>query len=125
MYGVLGEWLSQRVFKNTSFGLSEDFRQEMTQSVDIKYLHYDGFVRTKKRAKLVEYAFNSSARDLNLEALEIASRELADELFIVLAPLLPVWTESDPYGVKLSPIAAVWKATFRSDMIELIRRQPG
>lgn len=125
VYGILGEWLSQRVFKDTSFGLSEDFKQEMTQSVDIKYLHYDSFVRAKKRAKLVEYAFNAGARDANLEALEIASRELADELLIVLAPLLPIWTESDPFGVNLSPIAATWKVTFRSDMIELIKKAAG
>lgn len=115
---ILGEWFCQRIFKDTAFGLSEDGRKEMHESVDTRYLYFDSFTRAKKRSNIV--ARYRQRPDANFW-LQRASCELADELMIVLAPLLPFFKPSDPYNEDLSLEDGDHKNEIRSALIELIQ----
>lgn len=125
VYGILGEWISQRVFNDSAFGLSDKIKQIMRHEIDIPYIHYDGFVRAKKRAELVRTAFEPSEERLTTEALTKASWALADELMTVLAPLMPTWKIKDPFLVNPSPTAALHKSNVAAELTEIIMKAAG
>ena len=88
VYAILSEWLKYNVFGHSCFGLSEEEDAAMT-AIDIRYLHYDGFVRTKERAKLLARILaNKPAWEQEMD-VGVAVEKVVSELMIVLAPLLP------------------------------------
>jgi hypothetical protein len=88
VYAILSEWLKYNVFGHSCFGLSEEEDAAMT-AIDIRYLHYDGFVRTKERAKLLARILaNKPAWEQEMD-VGAAVEKVVSELMIVLAPLLP------------------------------------
>ncbi|OAL38682.1 hypothetical protein AYO20_01888 [Fonsecaea nubica] len=97
VHGVIAEWFQQRIFKHTAFSIPDD-KVRALEDIDRKYLHYDAFVRNKKKAecleelKIGETYFPSAEFPNNYEHidnLEIAARKMATNLLLVLEPLLP------------------------------------
>ncbi|KIW88893.1 uncharacterized protein Z519_10377 [Cladophialophora bantiana CBS 173.52] len=97
VHGIIGEWFQQRIFKHTGFSLPEEKVREL-EKIDRKFLHYDAFVRNKKKAecleelKFAEDYFPSEEFPKifeHMDNLEIAARRMATNLLRVLEPLLP------------------------------------
>ncbi|OQV04438.1 hypothetical protein CLAIMM_09321 [Cladophialophora immunda] len=114
VHGVIGEWFQQRIFKHTAFSIPDDKVREL-EDMDRKYLHYDAFVRNKKKAecleglKIDEDYFPSAEFPNNFEHkdnLEIAARRMATNLLLVLEPLLP-----PPF---FDPIVPRWRQSSRA-----------
>ncbi|OAP58815.1 hypothetical protein AYL99_06112 [Fonsecaea erecta] len=113
VHGVIGEWFQQRIFKHTAFSIP-DAKVRKLEDIDHKYLHYDAFVRNKKKAecleelKIAEDYFPSQDFPHNyehLDNLEIAARRMANNLLTVLEPLLP-----PPF---FDPIKPRWRQSSR------------
>ena len=85
--GVIGEWVRQRVFNHTCFGMSAE-NIEKLEDMDRKYLHHDAFLRSKKRAAMVQEMLRKDPRGCRKDLFE-AVDELSDELMAVLMPLMP------------------------------------
>lgn len=88
VYGVLGEWLKYNVFGHSCFGLSPEEDEQMT-AIDIQYIKYDGFVRTKERAKLLKGILADKPKWEFDADMSVAVDVLVDELMVVLEPILP------------------------------------
>lgn len=87
-YGMLSEWLKYNVFGHTCFGLAADEDTAMT-NIDIRYLKWDGFVRTKERAKLLRRILaNKAAWEQEMD-MAAAVEKVVHDLLVVLAPILP------------------------------------
>ncbi|KAK5081775.1 hypothetical protein LTR05_007912 [Lithohypha guttulata] len=117
VYAILGEWFTQRIFKDPAFGLSPDAREEFEEGVDKKYMYYDTFVRVKQRAEKIKTWIDTD--DSRKFALSGAANVLADELLEVLAPIVPTF---DP--------AQIWDQTsyttsLRHSLRELIEKVGG
>lgn len=80
---VIGEWFTQRIFKDSAFGLNAAARAKF-EEIDKQYIHFDSFIRAKKRAALLS---TFVAQGLDDVALYEASQQLADELMMLLEPL--------------------------------------
>lgn len=90
--GIIGEWLSERVFNHTAFGFdSETIRQ--LEDMDREYLHFDAFTRSKKRAIMIKAFLARDKRQVQSNLIK-AGEELAEELLTVLEPLLPTFFAS-------------------------------
>ena len=121
-YGILGEWFTQRIFKDSAFGLPQDIRDNMRQDVDIKYLQYDAFVRTKKRATIIEEAYRFDISETTEQALDKAAEELSRELIEVFGPMLATFKFGKPgHSVE----AIVWLDKFQENLIKLIKKAAG
>ena len=83
--GVIGEWIKQRVFNHTCFGLTDAQLLDL-EDMDRQYLHHDGFLRSKKRGKMVEKFLLKNADGTVLRKAIVS---LTDELITVLKPLMP------------------------------------
>ncbi|EXJ85098.1 hypothetical protein A1O3_05773 [Capronia epimyces CBS 606.96] len=99
IHGIIGEWFKHRIFNHTAFGAPEDI-QEQLEAVDREYIQYDAFVRSKKRAEVLEslkfgYGNNDDNHDRpyfpdqHASNTDKASLELADHLMQLIEPLLP------------------------------------
>lgn len=87
-YAILSEWLRYNVFGHSCFGLSAEEDQLMTD-IDIKYLHWDGFVRTKERAKLLRRILETKlAWEVEMDTAA-AVKGVVSDLLKVLGPILP------------------------------------
>ncbi|KAH0835138.1 hypothetical protein AYO21_10302 [Fonsecaea monophora] len=113
VHGVIGEWFQQRIFKHTAFSIPDD-KVRALEDIDRRYLHYDAFVRNKKKAecleelKIGETYFPSAEFPNNYEHidnLEIAARKMATNLLLVLEPLLP-----PPF---FDPLVPKWRQSSR------------
>ena len=82
--GIIGEWLKQRLFNHTCFGLTDKQLLDL-EDMDRQYLHHDGFLRSKKRGKMVEKFLLKNDGTV----LRKATVDLTNELITVLEPLLP------------------------------------
>ncbi|KAK5948918.1 hypothetical protein OHC33_010004 [Knufia fluminis] len=92
VYAVLGEWFTQRIFKDTSFGLSDLAQDEMHEEVDKAFLHFESFIRAKKRGEVLDAYMGPEGADSAEETAQFLKRqaaELADEILTVLEPMLP------------------------------------
>lgn len=90
--GILGEWFNQRIFKHTAFGVPKTIVEEF-EAIDHEFIHYDAFVRSKKRAQCLAEYFSKANRLKNgkhAQHLAQASTKLANELMTVIHPLLPM-----------------------------------
>ncbi|EXJ67193.1 uncharacterized protein A1O5_09840 [Cladophialophora psammophila CBS 110553] len=113
VHGIIGEWFQQRIFKHTGFSLPEEKIREL-EKIDRKFLHYDAFVRNKKKAECLEelkfdedYFPSEEFPKIfeHMDNLEIAARRMATNLLRVLEPLLP-----PPY---FDPIRPRWRQPLR------------
>jgi hypothetical protein len=87
-YAILAEWLRYNVFGHSCFGLSPEEDKLMTD-IDVRYLHWDGFVRTKERAKLLRRILhNKQPWEVEMDMSSAVSGVVSD-LLIVLGPILP------------------------------------
>lgn len=148
VHAVLGEWLTQGIFKATLFGVRrEDVRREL-EDIDVRYLKYDAFVRNKKRALHIETlrlagdyfpipgdsdAGRRSDPDFPTtddyeRDMDFAAREMATTLLeTVLEPLLPP-PIFDPLVSRRSQTHAVREAADKLrndiyfDLVGLIRK---
>ena len=97
--GVISEWVRQRVFNHTCFGMSAENTRKL-EDMDREYLHHDAFLRSKKRAAMVQDMLKENADACQRDFFE-AVEELTDELMTVLTPLMPVsifaYSESGRY----------------------------
>ncbi len=85
--GVIGEWVRQRLFNHTCFGMSAE-NVEKLENMDREYLHHDAFLRSKKRSTMVQDMLKEDPSGCSRALLE-AVQELAEELMTVLTPLMP------------------------------------
>lgn len=115
---ILGEWFTSRIFTDTAFGLSENGRKQMEEKVDKQYIHFEGFVRAKRRSAVVAQHRKKKVADFWLKE---ACANLADELMVVLAPMMPFFTASDPHDEHLSLEDADHKEEIWFALVELIR----
>lgn len=115
---ILGEWFTQRIFKDTAFGLSEKGRKHMEEKVDKQYIHFDSFVRAKRRSAVVARHRKKNDADFWLQE---ACANLADELMVLLAPMMPFFAASDPHNEYLSPEDADHKEEIWFALVELVR----
>lgn len=122
VYGILGEWITQRVFKDTAFGLDASGRREMQSAVDDAYLHFDAFVRAKRRSQIVKLRIGSENHASFLVSLQKACQELAEELITVLAPLLPTFKLDNLSGQNQSQGEADWNLLIKADLTDLISK---
>lgn len=81
---IIGEWFTQRIFKDSAFGLKESFRF-MMEVVDKQWIHFDSFIRAKKRALLLKGLLEEGIEVLDLHG---AGEQLAGELLTVFEPLV-------------------------------------
>lgn len=99
IHGIIGEWCKHRIFNHTAFSVPEE-HQELLETVDHVFIHYDAFVRSKKRAEILEsLKFDYGDDDDNEDDpyfpdehsnnLDVASFELAGHLLQLIEPLLP------------------------------------
>jgi hypothetical protein len=88
VYGVLGEWLKYNVFGHSCFGLSPEEDLQML-AIDVQYIKWDGFVRTKERAKLLKGILAAKPKWEFDADMSSAVGTLVSELMVVLAPVLP------------------------------------
>ena len=90
---IIGEYLKHHVFNATAFGFPDSKIEELEDD-DRRYLHYDAFVRTKKRGEGMRRWFEAVDGDGKQAAivrkLNSCAGVLADELLGVMEPLLPV-----------------------------------
>jgi len=120
VYAILGEWLTQRIFKDTAFGLSPTVQQKMHEDVDEAYLYFESFVRTKERSKLVAQFFNAESAESTAYWLECEAGKLADELFMLLAPMHPWANVADQQGRPQHEFGEIQRQQMRHDLVELI-----
>lgn len=114
---VLGEWFTQRIFKDSAFGLSPAGRKEIEEGVDKQYIYFDSFVRAKKRSAVVGRHRTMPHAD---RWLQEAARSLADELMIVLAPLLPFPKTPASHNAGFSAEDSDHEVEIRTALFELI-----
>jgi hypothetical protein len=88
VYGVLGEWLKYNVFGHSCFGLSPEEDEQM-YAIDVQYIKWDGFVRTKERAKLLKGILAGKPKWEFDADMSSAVGKVVNELMVVLAPVLP------------------------------------
>lgn len=88
---IISEWITQRIFKHTAFGINEEDIHEL-EDIDREYIHYDAVVRSKKKSEiLTKMLFKSEAcRRTHVESIKRSVDTLAEELVTVLNPLLPL-----------------------------------
>ena len=89
---VVGEYLKHHVFNATAFGFPEDVIEKLEDD-DREYLHYDAFVRSKRRGSVMRMWFEEVA-EFGKEAammrkLKKCAGSLAEELLQVVEPLMP------------------------------------
>ena len=88
VYAVLGEWLKYNVFGHSCFGLSAEEDAAM-KNIDVQYLKWDGFVRTKERAKLLKKMLTTKPAWEFETDMAVAVDGVAEDLLEVLEPILP------------------------------------
>jgi hypothetical protein len=110
--GILGELFIQNIFKDPGFGLSRHI-QDMFKSLDEILCRYDGFVRVKERAQILnndqtEYFSPGVDSDQSQfgDDLNTAARAYSKESLEIIEPLI------DP-GLLISPLP-----TYSGDMKE-------
>jgi hypothetical protein len=87
--GLLGHYLVEHVFKHTSFGLNEEELASLEDGVLKKYIHYDGFVRSKQLALAIsEILSNKSIEDRSLDRF-VAVTSLSTQIMSTIEPLVP------------------------------------
>jgi hypothetical protein len=92
--GIIGEFLKQRIFNHTCFGLSPRQMEEL-EDMDREFIHHDAFVRTKKRAMIIKKFMAGGLLDVDAPLPKAAKKDLgqeqamAKELMAVLMPLMP------------------------------------
>lgn len=120
VYAILGEWLTQRIFKDTAFGLSPTEQQKMHEDVDEAYLYFEGFIRAKERSKLVAQFINAENAESTAYWLECETGKLADELLTLLAPMHPWANVADQQGRPQNEFGEIQRQQMRHDLVELI-----
>ena len=87
--GLLGHYLVEHVFKHTSFGLNEEELASLEDGVLKKYIHYDGFVRSKQLALAIsEILSNKPIEDRSLDRFAAAT-SLSTQVMSTIEPLVP------------------------------------
>jgi hypothetical protein len=87
--GLLGHYLIEHVFKHTCFGLNEGELASLEDGVLKKYIHYDGFVRSKQLALAIsEILSNKSMEDRSFGRF-VAATSLSTQIMSTIEPLVP------------------------------------
>ncbi|KAL2393626.1 hypothetical protein ABEF93_004279 [Exophiala dermatitidis] len=136
IHGIIGEWFKHRIFNHTAFGVPDEQLKEL-EAIDREYIHYDAFVRCKKRAEVLErLKFGYGNDDDNDEDpyfpdehgnnLDVAAFELAGHLVQLLEPLLPppifdpLRAKTDRTGMEKERADSLYHEIFM-DLFDLIR----
>ncbi|ETN38076.1 uncharacterized protein HMPREF1541_07700 [Cyphellophora europaea CBS 101466] len=85
IYGVIAEYIRRHIFSIPSFGLSEQDAKRV-DDVDSTWMHFDSHVRARRRAQVMNEILMGSEWQMSSNR---AIRQLAEELMVVLTPLLP------------------------------------
>ena len=89
---IIGEYLKHHVFNAIAFGFPDEVIEKLEDD-DRTYLHYDAFVRSKRRGMVMRLWFEelkeADKLDKAVARLESCSMVLAKELLAVVEPLLP------------------------------------
>ena len=89
---IIGEYLKHHVFNATAFGFPEEVIEQLEDD-DREYLHYDAFVRSKRRGMVMRVWFEELEREDKMRKavgrLGSCAEVLADELLGVVEPLMP------------------------------------
>jgi len=120
VYAILGEWFTQRIFKDTAFGLPPTKQQKMHEDADTAYLYFDSFVRAKERSKLVAQFVNAESTESTTEWLEREASKLADELLTVLSPMHSCTSVADQQGRPQNKLGEIQRKQMRHSLIDLI-----
>ncbi|KAK5942275.1 hypothetical protein PMZ80_004838 [Knufia obscura] len=123
VYAVLGEWFTQRIFKDTSFGLSDLAQDEMHEEVDKAFLHFESFIRAKKRGEVLDAYMGPEGADSAEETAQFLKRqaaELADEILTVLEPMLPWNRVAGQQAGSREEVGEMQEFEMRLALVELI-----
>jgi hypothetical protein len=87
--GLLGHYLVEHVLKHTCFGLNEGELASLEDGVLKKYIHYDGFVRSKQLALAIsEILSNKPIEDRSFDRF-VATTSLSTQIMSTIEPLVP------------------------------------
>ena len=111
VFAILGEWFSQRIFKDPTFGLSTDATNDL-EKLDKEYFHFDAFIRAKKRSELINGHLDIGENLI----VPKPCNDLVNELLVLLAPLMPIVESSDQSEI------ARHRANIKRELLELVEK---
>ena len=122
--GIIGEWVKQRAVNHTSFGMSNS-QIEILENMDREYLHHDAFLRSKKRAAMIQDMLKQDPAGC-ATSLNKAVDDLAEELMIVMMPLMPesifAYSESGYFWEDTSSRGAITaRQIIKNDLMRIVR----
>jgi hypothetical protein len=89
VHGILGEILNQRVFNQPAFSLNGHHSREL-EEFDEEYIHYDAFVRTKRRAQLLKKIMaREDYKAQHEQDFHAATAKLSHQVMAIIETLLP------------------------------------